>query len=95
MNQMDSRCQAVDDLYYLERACEVVVKAKSMGEELNVIGDKAAQAFMDDFQECGMVRPPRERESRSLQSTHISVCEHSSQDRLIGRGIPGVSFGSR
>jgi hypothetical protein len=50
--------QAVDDLYYLERACEVVVKAKSMGEPLNVISDKAAKAFMDDFRECGMVSHP-------------------------------------
>ena len=46
--------QAVDDLYYLERACEVVVKAKSMGDELNVISYEAAQAFMDDFVENGM-----------------------------------------
>jgi|ERR1712130_87685 len=52
---VENVARAVDDLYYLERACEVVVKAKSMGEELNVITDQAAQAFMDDFRECGMV----------------------------------------
>jgi len=26
----------------------------------------------------------------SLQLTHISLWEHSSHDRLIGRGVPGV-----
>jgi len=28
----------------------------------------------------------------SLQSTHISLWGHSSHERLIGRGVPGVSF---
>jgi len=37
----------------------------------------------------------REHERDLLQSTHISLWEHSSHDRLIGRGVPGVSFVSR
>lgn len=47
--------QAVDDVYYLERACEVVVKARSMDAEINIVSDKAAKAFMDDFVANGMV----------------------------------------
>ena len=44
-------------MYYLERACEVIVKAKSMDTEINLVSDQAAQSFMDDFVENGMVRP--------------------------------------
>ena len=47
--------QAVDDVYYLERACEVIVKARSMGAEINMISEKACTSFMDDFVENGMV----------------------------------------
>jgi len=36
-----------------------------------------------------------ERKRDLLQSTHISLWEHSSHARLIGRGIPGVSLVSR
>ena len=50
--------QGVDDLYYLEKACEILVKARSMGSELNIISDRASKAFMDDFVANGMVRAP-------------------------------------
>jgi len=34
----------------------------------------------------------RERERDLLQRSHITLWEHSSHDRLIVRGVPGVSF---
>ena len=45
-------------MYYLERACEIIVKARSMGAEMNMISDKACRSFMDDFLENGMVSCP-------------------------------------
>ncbi|KAK9803413.1 hypothetical protein WJX72_009270 [[Myrmecia] bisecta] len=41
--------EAIDDLYYLERAAEVVVKALSTGQELQMVSDKAAQSLKADF----------------------------------------------
>jgi len=32
----------------------------------------------------------RQRDRVLLQSTHISLWEHSSHYRLIGRGVPGI-----
>jgi len=42
---------------------------------------------------CLMCWPERERDL--LPGTHISLWGHSSHDRLIRRGVPGVSFVSR
>ncbi len=48
--------EAFDDLYYLERACEVQVKAMQTGHPLAVIneqhGEHAYQQIMDDRTQC-------------------------------------------
>jgi len=36
--------------------------------------------------------PVFERENSSLQSPYVSLWGHSSHDRVIGRGVPEVSF---
>ncbi len=41
----ETMAQAFDDLYYLERACEVQVLAMSTGRPLKRIGDNLAGAF--------------------------------------------------
>lgn len=48
------RClQAFDNLYYLERAAEVIVKARSMHEELEVISDEVRYSeILDYFSIC-------------------------------------------
>ncbi|MBA63989.1 MAG: hypothetical protein CMJ76_16665 [Planctomycetaceae bacterium] len=48
--------EAFDDLYYLERACEVQVKAMQTGRELSLIdeehGEHAYQQIMNDRTQC-------------------------------------------
>jgi len=39
-----------------------------------------------------LVGKGRDEGGMDLFKIHISLWEHSSHDRLIGRGVPGVSF---
>jgi ribulose-5-phosphate 4-epimerase/fuculose-1-phosphate aldolase len=48
-----SVAQAWDDLYYLERACEVYVLACSTGKQLMYISDEVALGFKKDLDEGG------------------------------------------
>jgi ribulose-5-phosphate 4-epimerase/fuculose-1-phosphate aldolase len=41
--------QALDDFYYLERACQVQVLAMQTGQPLNVMSDAVAQETHDQF----------------------------------------------
>ena len=48
--------EAFDDLYYLERACEIQVKAMQTGRPLSIIneshGENAYQQIMNDRTQC-------------------------------------------
>lgn len=48
-----SVASAFDDLYYLERACEVQVKALSMNKPVKMIDDKTAKIFKEDLVKGG------------------------------------------
>jgi len=52
------------------------------------------QCMLAQFRHCLLFAfaRERERERELLQSAHISLWEHSSHNRLIGRGVPDVSF---
>lgn len=54
------RClQAFDNLYYLERAAEVIVKARSMNLELEVISDEVRLHWISLFDLGSMGQIPK------------------------------------
>ena len=49
----DSVAEAFDDLYYLERACQVQILAQSTGKELCLVSDEVAKGFKEDCEKDG------------------------------------------
>lgn len=52
-----SVAEAFDDIYYLERACQVQILAQSTGKELSIVSDETALGFKEDCaKDGGMAR---------------------------------------
>ena len=48
-----SVAEAFDDIYYLERACQVQILAQSTGKELCIVDDDTARGFKEDWRRTG------------------------------------------
>ena len=84
-----SASQAFDNLYYLERAAEVMVKARSMHLELEVISNEVSptglsQNFFIKLNVLWLVAQVRKRATQSLmsmpphsllQKLHVAPCD--------------------
>ena len=70
----DSVARAFDDLYFLERACEVQIRAQSTGESLRGISDEIAEAYVS--------------ESRANPLSHQADVHFRALKRLLDRDAP-------
>ena len=82
-----SVAEAFDDLYYLERACQVQILAQSTGKELSIVSDETALGFKEDCaKDGGMARwadlhPRRAQRGLARVRATSSARERNARER--------------
>ncbi|KAK9826699.1 hypothetical protein WJX74_010736 [Apatococcus lobatus] len=86
-----SIAEALDNLYYLERAAEVVVKARSMQMELDVISNKVAEGFKRKFQAEN--KEAAELHFKALKRVHCSELQWTQASQGLASKLGGIGLG--